>query len=349
MVATEFMKSKIISHYKHWIMEKDLAVVAATLESKMISKGFLVEKFEKIIQEKFNFASAFATTSGTAAIIVALKTLRIKANDEVILPTYACKDLEIAIRAVGASPIFSDVLNNGTLGEKNIEKLISSNTKAIIAVHTFGHYCDIDKLKNFKIPIIEDACHSFGAIYFGRNAGSIGDIGIFSFNATKGITTGEGGMVVINRSEYEADLKALMEMHTYFFRISDLQASLGISQIMRMHEFQKKQRKLEMIYLETLNDIKNVKIMDPLTPFRSRFAALVPDVETIQSKFATRGIKLKRGVDALLHRTNGLRDDNFPTAVKLYGSVISIPFYPALSEQEIEYIRTTMVSQLNDL
>ena len=147
------------------------------------------------------FASAkfgFAVSSGSSAIILALKCLGVGPGDGVILPTYVCRSVLEAVYTVGGVPELCDVNEFGVMDVNTISRAISKKTKTIIAVHIFANPCNIDELRVFGLPIIEDACQALGLKTPNGNAGSRGDIGILSFHATKCITTGEGGMLLTN-------------------------------------------------------------------------------------------------------------------------------------------------------
>ena len=141
------------------------------------------------------------TTSGTAALHLALAALGIKKGDEVIVPSFTMIATVFAVVYTGATPVLVDCEGDtGNVNTRNIEKKISKKTKAIIPVHIYGHPCDMDPImaiaKWKKILVVEDAAEAHGALYKNKKIGSIGDVGCFSFYANKIITSGEGGMVV---------------------------------------------------------------------------------------------------------------------------------------------------------
>ena len=174
------------------------------LDSTWISsKGKYISEFENKFAEYIGIEHALGASNGTVALHLALLTLGISANDEVIVPTLTYIASVNAIAYTGAKPVFVDSLpGTWQIDYNDVRRKITPKTKAIMAVHLYGHPCDMDELsaicKEHQIFLIEDAAEAFGTYYKGKHAGTFGDISIFSFFGNKTITTGEGGMVVMN-------------------------------------------------------------------------------------------------------------------------------------------------------
>ena len=337
-----------IPHSRPWISEQDRRSVDTTLNSGMISQGRLVAEFENKIQQYIGASHAIAQASGTAALILALRSLNIMQGDEVILPTYVCRNVLEAVLSVGASAKICDVNEKGVPTADTVKTLVTQKTKAIIVVHIFGHPCDLTQLKMVEVPIIEDACQAFGLSINGSMAGSLGDVGIFSFHATKCLTTGEGGMLVTKNRRTGMRARELanggaLPLSRSVAPMSDFQASLGVSQLARYPEFIERRTELCKQYTRACNDA-GVSIgtdMQSNMPFRFTLRTNSA-FELVQDCFSKQGIIVRRGVDDLLHRLIGLDDTLFQNATKLYQQTVSVPFYPALTQDEAERVKKTI-------
>jgi UDP-4-amino-4-deoxy-L-arabinose-oxoglutarate aminotransferase len=243
-----------------------------------------------------------------------------------------------AVLSLRAVPIFSDVNEFGVITNSTIEKVISKRTKVIIAVHTFGNHCDIRALRSFNLPVIEDACQAFGSFFGGSAAGSFGTLAVYSFQATKMMTTGEGGMLLTNDSEY-SDFIIEDNFFNQLSPISDVQATLGLSQLSRLAEILEERNNLRNIYTQALIDLNLKNSNDPNSDVFFRFTVKVHgNIDSLIYKFADFGINIRRGVDQLLHRHFNIPDKEFQGALKIFNSTISIPFYPSLKNWEVEKI-----------
>lgn len=341
-----------IPHSKPWLISKDRTSIEKVLMSNMIARGTQVEKFENLVAKYLNARYAIAQGSGASAIILALKCLKIEKNDEVIIPTYVCRSVYESVLSVGANPIICDVNSQGVLDENSISSRITSKTKAIIAVHTFGYPCNISKIRNFGVPIIEDACQAFGMKLqheSNSSAATVGDIGILSFHATKCLTTGEGGMLITNSEKYYSEAKKLVHgSHVLSQRcyspMSDLQASLGISQLKRYDEFLKRREQIKKSYLQAVDLQEFFKHDNVDTNVLFRFILRSNEAfEVLEDRFRNYNIIIRRGVDQLLHRMIELNDGDYNQAVNLFETSISIPFYPNLSDTEVKNICVAIV------
>lgn len=339
----------MIPHSKPWITEEDRNSVMAVLQSGMIAQGELVETFENSVSQYLNLESAIATASGTEALVLALQVLGVGKKSEVILPTYVCRNVLQAVVKIGATPCICDVGPNWVMTFNEVEPLLSKKTAAIIAVHIFGLPVDVQSLQSFGVPVIEDACQAFGLNVNGVSAGGTGDIGLFSFHATKCFTTAEGGMLVSNNSQLMKEAKQKRDGDGRIAAqatasLSDLQAALGLSQLARYDSFLDLRRKLKLKYFEALNCVAAFQLPDNDIEFFFRYPMRVPtSPDVLQAKLAECGIHIRKGVDQLLHREQGLSDRNYPSAVKALNQTISIPFYPALSDDSCEFVINNLI------
>lgn len=191
----------LIPIFEPSVPESVIERVAATLREKRLSEGPNVREFEETFARKFNLPHALAINSGTAALHLAVLGAGITAGDEVIIPAQTFVATGLAVLMVGAKPVFADIQPGGpNIDPIDIERRITPRTKAIIVVHYGGYPCDMDEInalsRKHGLKVIEDAAHAVGASYRGEPVGTLGDFAIFSFQAIKQITTGDGGMLI---------------------------------------------------------------------------------------------------------------------------------------------------------
>lgn len=331
-----------IPHSRPWITSEDLDRVAAVLRGGMIAQGALVARLEADVCRELGARGGVATASGTAALVLALRTLAVASGAEVVLPTYVCRSVLDAVLTVGASPVLCDVGHGYVLTPETVRPHLTPRTAAIIAVHIFGLPADVAALARLGVPVIEDACQAFGVRTGGRALGTSGLMGVFSFHATKCLTTGEGGMVVTNDERLLARARALRDGGLdgrVAAPMSDLQAALGLSQLHRYDQFITRRDVLRARYRAALPRCAPV-VGDPAGAegFFRLPLRVAPPVDALRASLAARGVQSRRGVDALLHRDRGLSDGDFPTAVRLFDETLSLPFYPALSAAECDAV-----------
>lgn len=247
------------------------------------SAGKYVDTFEQKFSEYLNVNHAVATVNGTAALHLALKVLEIQPEDEIIVPSMTFIASVNPIIYVGAKPVFVDVCRDSYVMDVNkIEQLITEKTKAIMPVHLYGNCVDMEALLNiaqkYNLYVIEDATEALGTEYKINNkwvkAGTIGDIGCFSFNGNKLITTGGGGMLVTNSEKIKQKAKQLStqaklikdnsgmyhEEIGYNFRLPNILAAMGVAQLEQIEEFLKIKRSNAKHYSELLNGIKGITL-----------------------------------------------------------------------------------------
>ncbi|MFZ5354275.1 MAG: LegC family aminotransferase [Bacillota bacterium] len=243
------------------------------------SAGSYVDKFEQKFSEFLKIKKSVVTINGTAALHLALKALGICEGDEVIVSSLTFISPVNAIRYVGAVPVFVDVCRDSyVMDVEKIEELITEKTKAILPVHIYGHPVDMGKVmelaKKYNLKVIEDATESLGSLYKGRHTGTIGDIGCFSFNGNKLITTGAGGMLVTNDveiGEYTKYLsnqtKTVMEnggfCHEeigYNYRMPNIVAAMGVAQMESIEHYCSIKKRNADTYSQLLKEVVGVTL-----------------------------------------------------------------------------------------
>lgn len=252
-------------------------VMDAVLSGWVSSSGPYVTAFESDFVKFCGVKYAVSCSNGTAALHLALLALGIGPCDEVIVPSLTFISSANAIRFVGASPVFVDSeLNYWQMDAAQIEAAITPKTKAIIVVHLYGHPSKMDEIMNiakkYNLLVIEDTAEAMGAEFNGQKVGGIGDIGTFSFFGNKIITTGEGGMITTNNEEIAKKILKLRDhgmskerryFHDvlgYNYRLTNLQAGLGVAQLERIDEILEKKIKIAGWYNSYLAGIKGVNL-----------------------------------------------------------------------------------------
>ena len=251
------------------------------LKSTFVNEGKQTKKFEELICKFLNVKYAVTTTSGTTAIFLALKAAGIKNNDHVIVPNITFPATANAVKMAGGVPILVDVdPSNLLINEDALKKIITKKSKFIIPVHVSGRGKNIKKIikicKTNSIKVIEDAAEAFGSKVFGKSLGSFGLTGCFSFAPNKIITTGQGGVVVTNNKKIYKKLRVLKDQGRvgptsggednyvslgYNLKFTNLQSSLGLSQIKNIKWRINKLKKIHRFYLKNIKQNNNFKII----------------------------------------------------------------------------------------
>jgi len=235
------------------------------------SEGPFVKRFEEEFSKKVNRKYGVAVSSGTAALDIAIKTLGLKAGDEIIMPTFTIISCINQIIRSNIKPVLVDSdPHTWNMDVTQIESKVTEKTKAIMIVHIYGLPVDTDPIldiaKKYGLKVIEDAAEMIGQTYKGKPCGSFGDVSVFSFYPNKHITTGEGGMVVTNdeiiaeRAKsyrnlcFKPEKRFVHDELGWNYRMTNLQAALGLAQLERLDEFIKKKRWMGRLYTELLKD-----------------------------------------------------------------------------------------------
>jgi perosamine synthetase len=254
----------------------ELLYVTECIESNWISsKGRFVTEFENMFATFHNMPFAVSVSNGTVALSLALESIGIGKGDEVIVPDLTFAASINAIIHVGATPVIVDVnQTTWTIDPERFAEAITPKTKAVMPVHLYGHPADMEKIEEIsrinKILIIEDCAESIGSRIGKRATGSYGDASCFSFFGNKTITTGEGGMILFKDQNAAKKARILRdhgmsperrywhEVVGYNYRITNIQAAIGVAQMERINYFINQKRKLAALYSEKLKDIKGI-------------------------------------------------------------------------------------------
>ena len=263
------------------INNQDALAVSQTIKSGWISsEGPRVKEFESKLAKFLNRKFGCTVSSGTAALEIAIKSLGLKKNDEVIMPSFTIISNAMAVVKSSAKPILVDVnLDTWNIKIEDIEKKITKKTKCLMIPHIYGLSNDMDKIlkivKKYNLYLIEDAAEVLGLKYKNKTCGSFGDISILSFYANKHITTGEGGMLLTNNSKLNQKFRDYRNLcfgskknrfnHydiSWNYRYTNIQAALGLSQLKRINKIIKRKYEIGNYYYKHFKDIKNI-ILQP--------------------------------------------------------------------------------------
>ena len=339
----------MIAHSKPTIKKEELQAVNKILKSGQISQGDITRKFENGFSRYIGMRYGIAANSGTAALHLALLALKIKPKDEIIVPTYVCSAVLNAAGYVNASVKLVDIdPSDFNISIKDLKHKIGPKTKVIIVPHMFGMPADMDRLLSFDIPLIEDCALSLGATYKGKKVGSFGLISIFSFYATKLMTTGEGGMILTNDNKLANTMRDLREYDNkdnylirYNYKTTDLEAAMGLEQLKKLPSFIKRRQEISHMYTGGFSDLQvelPIEKKDRTHIYYRYVIKTKGNISYYLKRLSQQGIECKRPVYKPLHRYLKLKDNDFPGATKAYNCVISIPIYPSLENKEVEFI-----------
>lgn len=357
---------KKIPYGHQFIDQKDIKAVVKVLKSDWLTQGPKVLEFEKELAKYCGAKYAVACSSGTAALHLAYLAAGFKSGDEVITTPNTFAATSNMLLAVGARPVFCDIrLDTYNLDESKIEKLINKKTKAIVPVHFAGQPCEMKKIseiaRKHRLFVIEDACHALGAKYKNSKIGSChySDMAVFSFHPVKSITTGEGGAVLTNNKNYYERLillrnhgihkdkqgKNVMTELGYNYRLTDIQAALGISQLKKLDEFIKQRRQVVEWHSEALKGIKEIILPKELSSGRSNWHLYVirivkaNDRDRLASYLKLKGIGVNFHYPAVYqhpcYRKNGYQKTKLKNEEIYQASCITLPCFTRLAKKEV--------------
>lgn len=366
----------IIPYGKQQIDEDDIKAVADALRSDYLTTGPRVGEFEEAVAAFCGAAHGVAVANGTAALHAAMFALNVGSGDEVIIPPMTFAATANCVLYMGATPVFADV-DPGTLllDPDRVAERITDRTKAIIAVDYAGHPCDWGKLRNLAdrhgLALVADGCHALGGTYQGARVGTLADMTVFSFHPVKHVATGEGGMIVTNDNALAARLRLFRnhgittdarsretsgawfyEMRDlgYNYRMTDIQAALGTSQMRKLPRFLERRREIARFYdrrfagtpvrpLMRRNDVEHayhlyvVRLPNRDTAYLSlREAGIFAQVHYIPVHF-----------HPYYREHLGTGEGLCPVAEAAYAEILSLPMFPALSDADMEYTAKTLL------
>lgn len=358
--------------------EEEWHAAREPIMSGWLTAGPKVREFEKMFAERHGVKHALAVTSATTALHLALIALGVKEGDEVIVPAFTWVSTANVVLYCGAKVVFVDVdPNTFNLDTKKLKEKISSKTKAIIPVHLFGLCADMDEIKKIagNIPLIEDGACAAGSAYKGTSAGALGTIGCFSFHPRKSITTGEGGMLT-TQDDQIADVLSMLRNHGasiseeqrhhgpkpyilpdfnmlgYNYRMTDLQAAVGIAQLKKLDLFINERASWAEYYKNELANISWLRLPTFSSEYFHGWQSFVTMVDEdtapysrneIMEKLQEKGISTRPGTHAvhMLHYYKekfGFEDTDFLGAMKSNNYSMAIPLHNRMTSEDYRYV-----------
>lgn len=356
----------MIATAKPVIGKEEEREVLKVLRSGIIANGQWVDKFEKEFAKYIGTKYAIQTTSGTSALHLALLSLGVRKGDEVITTPFTFVATSNAILYTGAKPIFVDVDEKTfNINPMLIERKITNKTRAIMLVHLYGLPANMSEImkiaRKHHLDVIEDAAQAHGALYKNKYVGSIGTLGCFSFYATKNMTTGEGGMVTTDSLKLAQKIKALrnhgmLQLNYkypflgYNYCPTNISAALGITQLKKLDNLNRKRVKNAKYYLNKLRGVKGIILPRLSTDkthvfhqFTIRITKDFPmDRQSLINLFERNDIRPKIYYPIPLHKQKLYKDlgykDSLPVSEKLANEVLSIPVHPSLTKKDLAQI-----------
>jgi perosamine synthetase len=371
----EPVRQSYLPYGRQWIDNDDIEAVVEVLQGDYLTTGPYISKFEQAVARYVGAKYAVAFSNGTAALHGACFAAGISEGDEVITTPMTFAASANCVLYQGGTPVFADI-NEKTynIDPNKIEEKINDKTKAIIPVDFTGQPVELDRIleiaKKHNLIVIEDAAHALGATYKGRKIGSISDMTMFSFHPVKHITSGEGGIITTNNEEYYEKLlqfrshgitrekDKLNEYHGpwyyemqflgYNYRMTDIQAALGTSQLKKIDKFVELRRKYVAMYNEAFKDMDEV-----ITPFQHEDGKSSWHLYIIRLKLDKLTASRREIFEALQQQNIGVnvhyipvyfqpyyqqlgyKKGICPNAEKLYEEMITLPLFPAMSEKDV--------------
>jgi UDP-4-amino-4,6-dideoxy-N-acetyl-beta-L-altrosamine transaminase len=371
-------EKKFIPYGRQWIDEDDIKAVVEVLRGDYLTTGPKIKEFEDSLTQYTGAKYAVAISNGTAALHAACFVAGIKEGDEVITTPITFAASANCVLYMGAKPVFADIdPRTYNIDPDEIRSKVTERTKAIIPVHFTGQPCDMDEIlkiaQEYNLIVIQDGAHAIGAEYKGKKIGSIGDMTTFSFHPVKHITTGEGGAITTNNEELYKKL-ILFRTHGitrdkdvllkdegswyyeqqclgYNYRITDIQAALGISQLDKLEGFLALRREYVKRYNEAFSAVNEIDLPYQLEDTNSAWHLYIIKLKLERLGCGRRQVfdELKeRGIGVNVHyipvyyhpyyRQLGYNKGLCPRAEELYERIITLPLFPKMEREDIEYV-----------
>lgn len=357
---------------KPFIDNTDIQGVVGVLKSGMLSLGPKYKEFEKQMASYAGTKYACAVSNGTCGLHLTVKAVGLVAGDEVITSPFSFISSSNCLLFEGVIPKFVDIEDDTyNMDPDKIEKKISKKTKALLVVHIFGQPASMGKItalaKKYRLPIIEDACESLGSRYKNKMSGTIGQAGVYAFYPNKQMTTGEGGIIVTNSKKIN-DLCVSMrnqgrnnrndwlthERIGYNYRMDEMSASLGVTQLKKLDWMVGEKRKIASWYHEALNG--NPAITLPkigLDRTHSWFVYVIRVTKESRNKIIDKLAKMNIHtkpylpvihLQPFMKKMFNYHVGDFPTAEKISSQTIALPFYIGLTKNDIQYISSKIIN-----
>jgi perosamine synthetase len=365
-----------IPYGRQHIDEDDIQAVADALRSDYLTTGPRVSEFEKAVADFCGTAHGVAVANGTAALHAAMFALGIEPGDEVVVPPMTFAATANCVLYMGATPVFADV-DPATLllDPDRVQEKITAKTRAIIAVDYAGHPCDWGRLRALadrnELALVADGCHALGGTYKGARVGTLADMTVFSFHPVKHVATGEGGMVMTDDNALDARLRLFrnhgittdarsreesgawfyeMRELGYNYRMTDIQAALGTSQLRKLPRFLERRREIAEFYDRRFagTPVRPLERMENVQHAYHLYVVRLANRDAVYRKLREAGIFAQvHYIPVHLHpyyrEQLGTGEGLCPMAESAYAEILSLPIFPDLSDNDMEYVAQTLL------
>jgi dTDP-4-amino-4,6-dideoxygalactose transaminase len=365
--------SKIVPPVKPYFLKEDIEQIKTDIE-KILQSGMLTlytytKEFENQFAGMCHVKHAVAVNSGTSALEIALRTMKVKAEDEVLVPTNTFSATAAAVIFAGAKLKLTDI-NPDTLciDVENIQKNITSKTKGVVAVHIGGLVCpNMKEIKEIcrerELFLIEDSAHAQGSSINQKPAGSLGDAGCFSFYPTKVMTTGEGGMITTDEDEIAEKARVLRDQGKenfnsniiielgYNWRLPEISAAIGLTQLKRLPEIIEKRNEVAKYYDKELNKISGIKPLKTPPNILNNYYKYVAflekgiDREKLKEKLRAKGVRCSGEVywpplhlQPIYKQLLGTKEGDFPQAEDICKRMMCLPLYAQMTMEDMQFV-----------
>lgn len=349
------------------ITEEDVQAVVEVVRSGRLALGPKTEEFERLVADYIGVKHAVAVSSGTAALHLIVKALGIGPGDKVLVPSFTFVASANVILYEGATPVFVDIEpETYNLDPEDLKRKLTPRTKAIMVVDVFGHPAEWDEIlsiaEKHNLKVIDDSCEAIGAEYKGRKLGQFGDAAAFAFYPNKQMTTGEGGVIVTNNDEIARLCRSLRnqgrgemgswlehERLGYNYRMTEMSAALGVSQLKRIETLLAKRERVAQMYTERLSELELVRppVVRPYVRM-SWFVYVVtlakglhrdPVMKALEKKgIPSRGYFSPVHLQPYIRELLKIREGMLPVTESVAQRTIALPFHSNLSPAEIDIV-----------
>ncbi|GBD22536.1 dTDP-3-amino-3,4,6-trideoxy-alpha-D-glucose transaminase [bacterium HR29] len=340
------------------IGREEQEAVLEVLASGQLAQGPRVAAFERAFAQYVGTRHAVAVANGTAALVVALQAHGVGPGDEVVTTPFSFVATATSILACGARPVFADVdPDDLNLNPDAVERALSPRTRAVVAVHLYGHPARIDELAELcdrrGLALIEDAAQAHGAAHHGRRVGSFGT-GCFSFYPTKNMTTGEGGMITTDDDEVAARARQIRDhgqssryRHDIFglnWRMAEVAAAIGLAQLAKLEAWNERRIRNAAVLSAELRGVRTPRVREGDRHVFHQYTIRVPEGrERLRVALESSGIGTAVHYPLPIHRQPlfvrlGYGEESFPVAERAAEEVLSLPVHPALTDVDLERI-----------
>jgi len=354
--------------------------VEKILSSGMLTLHTYTREFEKQFASICQVEHAVAVNSGTSALEIALRALGLKSGDQVLVPTNTFSATAAPVLFAGGKPVFTDIdPNTLCIDSENVQRYMTRKTKGLIIVHIGGLICpEIEAIRKLcqdhKMFLIEDAAHAEGSTIYGQPAGSLGDVGCFSFYPTKVITSGEGGMITtdnvqlaekahILRDQGKKDFNSNIIVELGFnWRLPEVSAAIGLLQLQRLPEIIAKRNRIADIYNKEFTKMEGLKLLRMPSKTVSNYYKYVVVLDSninrdeFKKKLKEKGVNCSGEVywpplhlQPIYRRLLHTKEGDFPIAEQVCSQMICLPMYTQMTKDEAKYVVEKVEETVSEL